>query len=52
MEDLKIDLKGLKEDKKKNFEERLKFIDMWVEYIKTHPNSEWSKQQKVLVDKK
>jgi len=30
-----IDLKELKKMKKRNFEERLKFVDLWCEYIKT-----------------
>ncbi len=30
--------------------ERLKFIDMWAQYVKTHPDKVWSKQQKVLID--
>ncbi|MFH8092604.1 MAG: hypothetical protein QXM38_01530 [Candidatus Aenigmatarchaeota archaeon] len=29
-----IDIKELKEQKIKNFEERLKFIDLWCDYIK------------------
>jgi len=51
MKEIKIDLKELEEDKKKNFEERLKFIDMWVDYIKKHPDQKWSAEQKVLIDK-
>ena len=45
-----IDLEELKREKKKNAEERLKFIDFWVNYIKTHSDKEWSSQQKVLID--
>ena len=52
MEELKVDLKELEEAKKKNFVERLKFIDMWVDYIKTHSDKEWSRQQRVIIDKK
>jgi len=48
--DMKVDLKALKEFKKKNFEERLKFIDFWANYIKTHPDKVWSKQQNVIID--
>jgi len=33
-----------------NFEERLKFIDFWANYIKTHPDKVWSKQQNVIID--
>ncbi len=49
---MKIDLKELEEDKKRNFEERLKFIDSWVEYIKSHSDREWSEQQKAMIDRK
>lgn len=50
IKDINIDLKELERDKKKNFEERMKFIDFWAEYIKKHPDKEWSKQQKLLID--
>lgn len=49
---MKINLKGLEEDKKRNFHERLRFIDSWVEYIKSHSDRDWSKQQKTMIDKK
>ncbi len=45
-----IDLEELNEEKRKNFNERLKFIDMWVEYIKTHDDKDWSKQQANLIN--
>ncbi len=45
----KINLKELEEDKKKNFKERLKFIDMYAEWIKKVSNKEWSSQQKKLI---
>lgn len=48
--DIKVDLKELKEFKKKNFEERLKFVDFWANYIRTHPDKVWSKQQNVIID--
>ena len=47
---MKVNLKELKEFKKKNAEERLKFIDFWADYIKTHPDKVWSKQQNVIID--
>ncbi|UCH88942.1 MAG: hypothetical protein JSV49_12020 [Thermoplasmata archaeon] len=49
---MKLDLKELEDDKKRNFEERLKFIDLYVEWLKKTPNSVWSKQQKKLIDGK
>ena len=48
--DIKIDLKELKTEKQRNFKERLWFIRYWVDYIKTHSDQEWSKQQAVLID--
>ncbi len=44
-----IDLKELKKQKEKNFEERLQFIDMYVEWLKKTPNKVWSKQQKEII---
>ena len=35
---------------KNNKEERLNFVTYWAEYVKTHPDEEWSKQQKKLID--
>ena len=45
-----IDLKELKKIKKRNFEERLKFIDLWSDYIKNTPNKVWSSQQAELIN--
>ena len=45
-----VDLEKLKKWKKQNAQERLEFIDYWVEYIKTHSDEEWSRQQNVLID--
>ena len=47
----KIDLKKLDEAKKRNFEERIKFIDQYAEWLKKTPNKVWSKQQKSIIDK-
>ena len=40
----------LKFDKKKNFEERLKFIHFYAEWVKRVPNDVWSRQQAELID--
>jgi len=45
-----LDFKELKRQKKKNFEERLKFIDLWCDYIKKTPNKIWSAQQAELIN--
>ncbi|MDD5178158.1 MAG: hypothetical protein PHT54_02660 [Candidatus Nanoarchaeia archaeon] len=46
----KIDLEELNKQKEKNFEERLKFIDRYAEWVKKTPNKVWSSQQKELID--
>lgn len=45
-----IDLEQLEEDKKKNVQERLEFVEFWAEYIRTHTDKEWSEPQKMLID--
>jgi hypothetical protein len=47
---LKFDLRELDEDRERNFEERLKFIDLYVEWLRRTPNEIWSRQQKEIVD--
>ena len=37
-------------NKEKNRKERLKFVDFWANYVRTHSDKDWSKQQKVLID--
>ena len=49
-EKTKMILEELKEEKRKNFKERIWFIKYWANYIKTHPDEEWSKHQKRLID--
>lgn len=33
-----------------NQQQRKWFIDYWANYIQTHPDKEWSKQQNVLIN--
>lgn len=35
---------------KRNMKERLEFVRFWANYIKTHNNKEWSRQQALLVN--
>lgn len=35
---------------KYNKEDRLNFVKFWAEYVKTHSDKEWSKQQNVIID--
>jgi len=37
-------------DKAKNKKERMKFVELWAEYVRTHSDEEWSRQQKIVVD--
>ena len=34
----------------RDYEERRWFIKTWVEYMKAHTNSDWSRQQNVLIN--
>jgi hypothetical protein len=47
----KVDLEELEKQKKRNFQQRLEFIDQYVEWLKKTPNKKWSKQQKKIIDK-
>jgi len=38
---------GLSENDK---QERLKFVRFWANYVKTHSNRVWSRQQNVLIN--
>ena len=35
---------------KNNKEDRINFIEFWVNYIKTHSDKDWSEQQNILID--
>ena len=48
--EVKVDLKELKKFKAQNAKERLEFIDFWVNYMKNHPDEEWSEQQNIVID--
>lgn len=37
-------------DKTRNRKERMKFVEFWAQYVKTHSDKDWSRQQKVVVD--
>ena len=45
----KIDLKELKKWKEENFKARLKFIDMYTDWMKKSSNKKWSSQQKKII---
>jgi len=48
--EVKINLEELKKAKIENAKERLRFIDFWVNYIKTHSDEEWSEQQNIVIN--
>lgn len=33
-----------------NQEDRMNFVKFWANFIRTHSDKEWSKQQKTLID--
>lgn len=33
-----------------NDEDRIWFVEYWARYIKTHPDSDWSRQQNVIIN--
>jgi hypothetical protein len=52
IKDIEIDLDELNKEKEKNLQDRMKFIDWWVDYIKTKKDSDWSKKQNNLINLK
>ena len=47
---MNLDKDQIEKDIKKNFEERLRFVKFWAEYVKTHEDEDWSEQQNVVID--
>ena len=47
---MKINLDELEKEKEINKVQRMKFVEFWAEYVKTHLDKEWSEQQKVVID--
>lgn len=48
-------LKGISKMKwlkpgKGNREDRMNFVEYWADYVRTHPDEDWSKQQKIIID--
>ncbi len=37
-------------DKGKNRRERLDFVIKWADFVRSHPDKEWSRQQKILIN--
>ena len=34
----------------KNNKERLDFVQKWAEYVRTHSDKDWSKQQNIIIN--
>lgn len=45
-----INIKELEKVKKKNFQERLEYINKYTEWLKKNSNKKWSRQQKDFID--
>jgi len=43
-------LKGLAEDRKQNRLSNLRFMDLYVAWLKRTSNKEWSRRQKAIID--
>ena len=43
-------LKDAEEEKKRNFQQRLDFVRLWANYVRTHSNDVWSEQQASLIN--
>lgn len=35
---------------RKNQNERMQFVEKWAEYVKTHSDKDWSKQQNIIIN--
>ncbi|MFB6099649.1 MAG: hypothetical protein ABEK16_00095 [Candidatus Nanohalobium sp.] len=45
-----MNLDKLKEKKERNKEQRKEFIKLWAEYVRNHPDEEWSRQQNKIIN--
>lgn len=37
-------------NKQENQKHRMDFVIKWAEYVRTHPDKEWSRQQNILIN--
>lgn len=40
----------LDREHERNRKQRLEFVKFWADYVRTHPDEEWARQQKTLID--
>ena len=45
-----LNSKQFEDDQRLNTEQRREMIKRWAEYVRTHDDSEWSRQQNRLID--
>ncbi len=45
-----MNLKKLEEKREKNRKQRREFVKYWAQYVKNHPDEEWSRQQNLIID--
>jgi len=38
------------EFRKQNNKDRMWFVEYWANYVRTHPDREWSRQQNILIN--
>ena len=38
------------EIRKLNDEDRMWYVNRWAQYVKTHPDKEWSEQQNIIIN--
>ena len=50
IKDIEVDFDELGDFLEKNRKERMEFVKYWANYVKTHPDSDWSSQQNVVID--
>ncbi len=36
--------------KEKNRDERIAFVERWAEFVRSHDDKEWSRQQNIIID--
>tara|TARA_Y100000310_G_C20687341_1_gene819941 strand:- start:2880 stop:3089 length:210 start_codon:yes stop_codon:yes gene_type:complete len=45
-----MNVKITDQENSKNQKERFTFVEKWAEYVRTHSDEEWSKQQNFLIN--
>jgi hypothetical protein len=45
-----LNSKQFEEDQRQNADQRRTFIKQWAEYVRTHDDAEWSRQQNKLIN--